>query len=176
MRQKLGQHFLADDAILQFEAESAHPAGKSVLEIGAGDGRLTRHLLKMGAGHITAVEIDSSFAKKLRMTFHTRVQVVEQDFLSFEPKKKYNIVVGNIPYYITSPILFKLAKMDFDLAVICLQSEVASRMLAAPGTGEYGRLSVSTQLLFKTEMLAFVDRKSFSPPPKVDSCIISICL
>lgn len=174
MKAKLGQHFLVDESVLEFEAESAEPRGKSVLEIGAGDGRLTQRLLKAGAGHITAVEIDPKLAKQLRMKFQTRVKVLEQDFMDFEQEKKYNIIAGNIPYYITSPIIFKLAKMDFDRAILCMQKEVAERMLAAPGTRSYGRLSVSSQLLFKTELLALVERTAFSPPPKVDSCIISL--
>lgn len=174
MKPKLGQHFLADESVLQFEAESCEPKGKSVLEIGAGDGRLTQRLLKEGAGHITAVELDPKLAKQLRMKFHSRVSVVEQDFLSFSPEKKYNVVTGNIPYYITSPILFKLAKMDFDRAILCIQKEVAERLLAQAGSGNYGRLSVSSQLLFRAELLALVERSAFSPPPKVDSCIISL--
>lgn len=174
MKPKLGQHFLVDESVLQFEAESCEPKGKSVLEIGAGDGRLTAQLLKAGAGHITAVELDPKYAKQLRMKFRSRVSVVEGDFLSFQQEKKFNVVAGNIPYYITSPILFKLAKMDFDRAVLCIQKEVAERMTAPAGSSNYGRLSVSSQLLFCTELLAVVERTAFSPSPKVDSCIISL--
>lgn len=174
MKPKLGQHFLADDSVLQYEAECADPAKKSVLEIGAGDGRLTHKLLLAGAGHIVAVEFDPLLAKQLRMRFHTRVKVVEGDFLSFDESLRFNRVVGNIPYYITSPILLKLARMDFGKAILCIQKEVAERMVAAPGTSQYGRLSVSCQLLFNTEILAIVERSAFDPPPKVDSCIISL--
>lgn len=174
MKTKLGQHFLADESVLQFEAKSADVHDKSVLEIGAGDGRLTSKLLHEGAGHITAVELDPKLAKALRMKFRSRVLVVESDFLEFSPGKKYNCVVGNIPYYITSPILFKLALMDFDKAVLCIQKEVAQRMVALPGSSNYGRLSVSCQLSFQTKILAMVGREAFSPKPKVDSCIISL--
>lgn len=174
MKAKLGQHFLADESVLQFEAECADVSKKSVLEIGAGDGRLTHRLLSAGAGHIVAVEFDHQLAKQLRMRFHSRVRVVEGDFLSFEQHVRFNRVVGNIPYYITSPILFKLAGMDFEKAVLCVQKEVAERMVAAPGTSQYGRLSVSCQLLFSMEILALVDRTAFDPRPKVDSCIISL--
>jgi len=174
MKAKLGQNFLADESVLQFEAESAYVRGKSVLEIGAGDGRLTSKLLAQGAGHITAIELDPKLAKLLRMKFSRRVQVLEKDFLEFSPEKKYNVVTGNIPYYITSPIIFKLAAMDFDLAIICVQKEVAERMVAQSGSANYGRLSVSCQLIFDLEVLAAVGREAFSPPPKVDSCIISL--
>ncbi len=174
MKAKLGQNFLVDESVLEFEAESADVRGKSVLEIGAGDGRLTAKLLSSGAGHIAAVELDPKFAKQLRMRFHSRVKVFEEDFLLFDESRRFNRIVGNIPYYITSPILFKLARMDFGKAVLCVQKEVAARMLAEAGTSNYGRLSVSSQLLFKTEVLALVERKAFSPVPKVDSCIISL--
>ena len=174
MKAKLGQHFLADDSVLRFEAECADVSKKSVLEIGAGDGRLTHKLLSAGAGHIVAVEFDPKLAKRLRMRFHTRVKVVEGDFLMFDESARFNRVVGNIPYYITSPILFKLSRMDFGKAILCLQKEVAERMVAPPGTSQYGRLSVSCQLLFNTKILAIVGRSAFDPPPKVDSCIVSL--
>ena len=172
MKAKLGQHFLADESVLDFEAESADVRGRSVLEIGAGDGRLTAKLLAHGAGHVTAVELDPKLAKLLRARFRSRVSVVEADFLQFEPGKKFNVVAGNIPYYITSPVLFRLAGMDFDRAVLCLQAEVARRMVAKSGSADYGRLSVSCQLAFEMEILAEVGRGAFSPPPKVDSSII----
>ena len=174
MRAKLGQHFLADPPVLAFEAESANPAGKSVLEIGAGDGRLTQKLLSAGAAHITAVELDEKYAKLLRSKFHKRVKVLQQDFLSLPDSLRFNVVVGNIPYYITSPIILKLGRMDFDLAVLCVQKEVAARLLAKAGTREYGRLSVTCQLLFEIGLLGLVDRSAFDPPPRVDSAIISL--
>ncbi|MFA6490010.1 MAG: 16S rRNA (adenine(1518)-N(6)/adenine(1519)-N(6))-dimethyltransferase RsmA [Candidatus Micrarchaeia archaeon] len=174
MKAKLGQNFLADETVLQFEAEEAAPAGKSVLEIGAGDGRLTTKLLAAGAGHITAVELDPKLAKSLRMKFHKRVSVVEEDILEFDAQSRYNIVAGNIPYYITTPILLKLAGMNFDRAILCLQKEVALRMAAEPGTHNYGRLSVFSQLVFKLEVLALVPKEAFTPKPKVDSCVISL--
>ncbi|MEM2138106.1 MAG: 16S rRNA (adenine(1518)-N(6)/adenine(1519)-N(6))-dimethyltransferase RsmA [Candidatus Anstonellaceae archaeon] len=174
MKVKLGQNFLADESVLQFEAESADAKGKSVLEIGAGDGRLTQKLLSCGAGHIVAVELDPKLAKLLRQKFRSRVKVVEQDFLEFDESQRFNVIIGNIPYYITSPILLKLSRMQFGKAILCMQKEVAARLLAEPGSGNYGRLSVASQLLFKTEMLALVERTAFRPMPKVDSCIISL--
>ncbi len=174
MRAKLGQHFLVDQSVLEFEAASAGVQGKSVLEIGAGDGRLTKRLLSAGAGHITAVEVDPKLAKLLRTTFYRRVTVVEQDILEYEPKKRFNCVVGNLPYYITSPILLKLAEMDFGRAILCMQKEVGERLVAPPGSHNYGRLSVFAQLCFRVEMLALVEKSAFDPQPHVDSCIISL--
>jgi 16S rRNA (adenine1518-N6/adenine1519-N6)-dimethyltransferase len=176
MRSKLGQNFLVDLGVLQYEAECADAKGNSVLEIGAGDGRLTSKLLSAGAGHITAVELDKKLARLLRMKFSSakRVKVHEGDFLEFDEKAHFGRVVGNIPYYITSPILLKLSRMEFGKAVLCVQKEVAARMLSEPGSPQYGRLSVFSQLSFKTDMLALVERSAFFPVPKVDSCIISL--
>jgi len=132
MHAKLGQNFLVDENVLAYEAECADVRGNSVLEIGAGDGRLTAKLLSAGAGHITAVEFDPKLAKSLRIRFSAakRVRVHEGDFLEFDESARFGRVVGNIPYYITSPILLKLARMDFGKAVICMQKEVAGRMMA----------------------------------------------
>ena len=176
MHAKLGQNFLVDDNVLAYEAECADARNNSVLEIGAGDGRLTAKLLAFGAGHITAVEFDPKLAKQLRMRFATykRVRVHEGDFLEYDEAARFGRVVGNIPYYITSPILLKLSRMNFDKAVICIQKEVAARMMAEPGSSEYGRLSVFSQLTYKAETLALVERTAFAPAPKVDSCIISL--
>ncbi len=174
MKAKLGQNFLADETVLQFEAEQAQATGKSVLEIGAGDGRLTTKLLSAGAGHITAVELDPKLARELRIRFHKRVKVVEGDFLEFDEASRFNVVTGNIPYYITSSILLKLSRMDFDRAILCLQKEVALRMGAEPGSSNYGRLSVFSQLCFTIELLAAVPKEAFTPKPKVDSCVLSL--
>jgi ribosomal RNA small subunit methyltransferase A len=174
MTTKLGQNFLVDESVLRFEAEAAGVRGRGVLEIGAGDGRLTSKLLSAGAGHVTAVEIDPKLAKALRQRFRSRVKVVGQDFLKFDESRRFNCVVGNIPYYITSQVIMKLARMEFGRAVLCVQKEVAERMAAQPGSGEYGRLSVASQLLFSVGLLASVPAEAFSPKPKVDSCIISL--
>lgn len=176
MRAKLGQNFLADESVLAYEAQCADARGNSVLEIGAGDGRLTSKLLSAGAGHITAVEFDPKLARQLRIRFSgaKRVRVHEGDFLEFDESARFGRIVGNIPYYITSPILLKIARMNFDKAVLCMQKEVAARMMAEPGSREYGRLSVFSQLTYKADVLALVERSAFKPAPKVDSCIVSI--
>ncbi|MCX8195048.1 MAG: 16S rRNA (adenine(1518)-N(6)/adenine(1519)-N(6))-dimethyltransferase RsmA [Candidatus Micrarchaeota archaeon] len=174
MKARLGQHFLVDDSVLIFEAEQAQAQGKSVLEVGAGDGRLTEKLLSAGAAHITAVELDSRLAKSLREKFRraAKVEIWQGDFLKFPQSRRFDVVVGNIPYYITSPILLKLARMEFGRAVLCMQREVAERLVAGPGTREYGRLSVFAQLSFRAEVLAHISRFAFHPVPKVDSCIV----
>jgi 16S rRNA (adenine1518-N6/adenine1519-N6)-dimethyltransferase len=176
MKPKIGQNFLVDRSVLDFEAKEADVPGKGVLEIGAGDGRLTRQLLANGAKSITACELDRKLAAALRKRFNKngKVRVWEGDFLEFPEGERHERVVGNIPYYITTPIIFKLARMDFGSALLCVQKEVAKRMAAAPGSGNYGRLSVSCQLCFSVELLAIVPRSAFEPVPKVDSCIVRL--
>lgn len=176
MKPKLGQNFLVDRAALELEAKEADVSGREVLEIGAGDGRLTRRLLANGAKKVLACEIDKKFAATLRRMFNKsgRVKVWEGDFLEFPEQGKYGRVAGNIPYYITSPIIFKLARMDFGSAVICVQKEFAQRMAATPGSGNYGRLSVTSQLCFDVKLLAIVPREAFEPAPRVDSCMIML--
>lgn len=169
-RKRLGQHFLSSPQILEFEAEAAGVEGKTVLEIGGGDGRLTERLLSKKPKKLTVVEKDPRWADHLRKKFGERIEVLEQDFL--ETDAKAEILVGNIPYYISSPILFRIAKMDFERALLMVQEEFAERMAAKPCTGKYGRLSVSSQLLFSIRLLKKVKRGSFSPPPRVDSAII----
>lgn len=167
----LGQHFLNSPQLLEYEATLASPKGKKVLEIGPGDGRLTEKLLEKEPGSLTVVEKDPRWAAHLREKFGQEVEVIEGDFLEQEHLSA-EAIVGNIPYYITSPILFTLAKMDFRYAVLMVQLEVAKRMVAEPRTSEYGRLSVTSQLLFDTRLVKKVKKGSFTPPPKVDSAII----
>jgi 16S rRNA (adenine1518-N6/adenine1519-N6)-dimethyltransferase len=170
----LGQHFLIDELVLDFEAEKANVKGKIVLEIGAGDGRLTSKLLEFGAKKIIAVEIDKNLAQKLLKKFKKNVEVYQCDFLNFDEKTKVDVIVGNIPYYITSQIIIKLSNFEFENAILCLQKEVAERMVAKPGSRIYSRLSVFCSLLYKVEILAEVPPEAFYPPPSVYSAIVSI--
>lgn len=176
MKARLGQNFIIDHSVLDYEAKCADVGGKTVLEIGAGDGRLTAKLLSHGAKHITAVELDPNLASQLRKKFalQKKVKVHEGDILQYSAVGRFDRVVGNIPYYITSPILIKLGGMDFGKAVLCLQKEVGERMVAEPGTSNYGRLSVFCQLSFKMQIVGLVSREAFFPKPKVDSCLISL--
>lgn len=177
-RKSLGQSFLEDRNILALEAKLANPEGKTILEIGAGDGRLTEALLAQKPKKIIAVEKDPRYASILREKFAGRtgtdgdVEVVEADFLEMELPGDVEIIVGNIPYYISSDIIFKIAKQKFQRAVLMVQKEFAEKMAAKPGEKNYGRLSVTSQLHFNISLERKVLRHLFRPVPKVDSAII----
>ena len=173
-RKSLGQCFLEDKNILSLEARLAQPEGKEVLEIGAGDGRLTDAVLSCKPSKIIAYEIDPRFAATLRERFKGKpVEVVEKDFLkAVFPEPGPDIVIGNIPYYVSSDIVFALAPMRFTRAVLMVQKEFAEKMAAIPGARNYGRLSVTAQLAFNVKLERTVLRHLFRPVPKVDSAII----
>lgn len=172
LNKALGQHFLTSQHILEFEATLANPKGKTVLEIGPGDGRLTEKLLAQGPRSLAVVEKDSRWAAHLREKFEGQpVEVIEGDFLE-QRNLSAEVIVGNLPYYISSPIIFSLANIPFKYAVLMVQLEFAKRMAAKPKTSEYGRLSVTSQLLFDVKLVKKVGKGAFNPPPKVDSAII----
>ncbi|MBN1170084.1 ribosomal RNA small subunit methyltransferase A [Candidatus Micrarchaeota archaeon] len=169
-RKSLGQCFLEDRNILRFEASLAEPEGKTVLEIGPGDGRLTEAILEKNPARLYAVEKDRRFADLLRKKFKS-VEIIEGDFLKAELPEA-EIIIGNIPYYISSDIVFTLAKLDFHHAVLMVQKEFAEKMVAMPGEGNYGRLSVTSQLHFDISLRKTVSKRLFRPMPKVDSAVI----
>jgi 16S rRNA (adenine1518-N6/adenine1519-N6)-dimethyltransferase len=171
-KKSLGQCFLEDRNILRLEAGLAKPEGKTVLEIGAGDGRLTEALLALKPKKIIAVELDSGFASLLREKFAGQpVEILEADVMEAE-LPQVDVVVGNIPYYISSGIIFRLAPLHFARAVLMVQKEFAEKMAAIPGKSNYGRLSVTAQLSYDVVVERKVLRHLFRPVPKVDSAII----
>ncbi len=174
-KKSLGQSFLEDRNILAIEARLAAPGGKAVLEIGPGDGRLTDAVLALKPKKLVAIEKDARFAELLRKKYsgRTDVEIVEADFLDYElPSGGVDVVVGNIPYYISSDIVFRLAGMEFGHAVLMVQKEFAQKMAARPGERNYGRLSVTAQLAFDVSIERTVLRHLFRPVPEVDSAII----
>jgi 16S rRNA (adenine1518-N6/adenine1519-N6)-dimethyltransferase len=153
-----------------------HWKHKTVLEIGAGDGRLTNAILEKHPKKIIAVEKDARFAALLRERFANEIMagivvIVEEDFLEMEIPN-VDVVVGNIPYYISSDIVFKLKNLPIERAVLMVQKEFAQKMAAKPGDRNYGRLSVTSQLAFDIKLERIVLRHLFRPIPKVDSAII----
>jgi 16S rRNA (adenine1518-N6/adenine1519-N6)-dimethyltransferase len=175
-RKRFGQNFLADAHYVGRIVDAVAPApGDNVVEIGPGLAALTGDLIAR-AGHISAVEIDRDLAARLRERFTpAQLTLYEADALTFDfaqlgPELR---VVGNLPYNISSPLLFLLAGLDTqvrDLHVM-LQREVVARMTAAPGTADYGRLTVMLQVRFHIDRLFIVPPGAFRPAPKVDSAV-----
>jgi 16S rRNA (adenine1518-N6/adenine1519-N6)-dimethyltransferase len=180
VRKSLGQHFLADVRILARIADALEPQREDVvLEIGSGRGALTDLLVERVA-KVIAIEYDRALAAQLRARYATRpeVSVVQADVLQCDlpalaggPFK----LVGNVPYYITTPIIFQALRLPRPrVAVYLVQREVAERIVAQPGADEYGALSLNVQALANAELLFNVAAGSFQPPPKVDSAVIRI--
>ena len=178
MGRRLGQHFLANQAILERIASTACPPNADiVVEIGPGKGALTSHLLSR-AGQVIAIEIDPVLVQYLKAKFRDepKVTVIEADILKTDLTQWGPITVtGNLPYYITSPILEKTLSLGPQLtrAVFLVQKEVAERLTAIPSTRAYGFLSVQTQLLSTPELVCTVPASAFRPRPKVDSAVVS---
>jgi 16S rRNA (adenine1518-N6/adenine1519-N6)-dimethyltransferase len=178
---KLGQNFLHDtQAAARIAAALGDCSGETVVEIGPGRGAVTRHLAQ-SAGHVLAVELDGALVARLRSQFPPeQVTVLHQDILGFdfsaaaERAGRKVGVVGNLPYYITSPILLKLAASHaaLDRAVLMMQREVAERVGAEPGSRDYGLLSVTAQSYGGVEKLFTLPPGAFSPPPKVHSTVV----
>lgn len=174
-KKKLGQNFLKDKNILQKEVTIAEVCGKRVLEIGAGDGRLTEQILAANPKIVYAVEKDSELASELKKRFKNerKVVVIEGDFLEIK-LPLFDVAIGNIPYYISSDIIFRLAKYKFGRAVLMVQKEFAEKMIAKPRASNYGRLSVTSQIAFNAKLVQKVPAHLFFPKPKVDSALIVI--
>ena len=176
---RLGQHFLVRQSILERIAEAACPeVGGTVVEIGPGRGALTSHLLRR-ADRVIAIEIDPVLVQYLRAEFRDepKLTLVEADVLKTDLRQfGAATVAGNLPYYITSPILEKVLLLAEQLsrAVFLVQKEVAKRLAAGPGSRDYGYLSVQTQLLSVPEVLFVVPAAAFRPPPKVDSAVVRL--
>ena len=179
MGQRLGQHFLKRASILKRIAAAACPEPTPlVIEIGPGEGALTQYLLEH-AGRVVAIEKDPELVRKLRERFSAddRLAVFEADILQTDLSRWGEAVIaGNLPYYITSPIIERTLAVGklLERAVFLIQKEVAKRVTAAPGSRDYGFLSVATQVYAKTELLFSVSPEAFSPPPKVQSAVIRL--
>ena len=172
LKKSLGQNFLIDQNILRKEARLLNPKDKTVLEIGPGDGRLTEKILELGPSRLFAIEKDPRMVEVINEKFNGKnLTLIEADVLEAE-LPQVDVVAGNIPYYITSSIIFKLAKQKFERAVLIVQKEFAQKMAAKTGAKNYGRLSVTAQLAFDVELVQIVPRHLFRPVPKVDSAMI----
>ncbi len=179
MGQHLGQHFLHSHSILQKIAVAVCPEeAQLVIEIGPGRGSLTEHLLPL-TRHLVVVELDHELAMGLRERYagEPRVTIVEADVLQVDLAQwGPAAIAGNLPYYITSPILDKTLRLGSlcERAVFLMQKEVALRLMAAPGSRDYGYLSVRTQALAGVRKIMNVRPGAFDPPPKVDSAVVEL--
>ena len=175
-RKRFGQNFLADPHYVRRILDAVAPQpGDNLVEIGPGLAALTGELIAR-AGHLTAIEIDRDLAARLREQFAPDALVLhEADALEFDYAAlgERLRVVGNLPYNISSPLLFRLAAHVSQLrdVHVMLQKEVVARMVAAPGTSDYGRLSVMLQVDFRIERLFVVPPGAFRPVPKVESAV-----
>ncbi|MFS2034833.1 16S rRNA (adenine(1518)-N(6)/adenine(1519)-N(6))-dimethyltransferase RsmA [Polaromonas sp. CT11-55] len=180
-RKRFGQHFLTDQGIIEGIVQAIAPRpGQAVVEIGPGLAALTQPLVER-LGNLTVIELDRDLARQLRE--HPQLSVVESDVLKVDihalastacaPGQKLR-VVGNLPYNISTPILFHLlgAVDVIEDQHFMLQKEVIDRMVATPATGDYGRLSVMLQWRYAMENVLFVPPQSFDPPPRVDSAVV----
>jgi 16S rRNA (adenine1518-N6/adenine1519-N6)-dimethyltransferase len=182
-RKSLGQNFLIDRNIsAKIVREFAPSAGEAVVEIGPGEGALTGLLVESGC-RLTAVELDPRAAERIRDLYGTRIEVIERDFLQVDLSALAgNLggerlrVIGNIPYYITSPILFHLfgARSVVSDAMMMMQREVADRLVAPPRTKDYGILAVMTQSYAVPKRLFDVGPKCFYPAPNVTSAVVRL--
>jgi len=184
-RKRFGQHFLSDQGIIDGIVQAIAPMpGQPMVEIGPGLAALTQPLVER-LGRLTVIELDRDLALRLRL--HGQLDVIESDVLKVDftalaqtlrdkagqPGLRLR-VVGNLPYNISTPILFHL--LDHVQVIedqhFMLQKEVIDRMVASPATGDYGRLSVMLQWRYAMENVLFVPPESFDPPPRVDSAVV----
>jgi 16S rRNA (adenine1518-N6/adenine1519-N6)-dimethyltransferase len=175
-RKRFGQHFLVDASYVARIVDAIAPRpGENLIEIGPGLGALTRALIA-ASGRLTAIEIDRDLATRLAAQYGADALVLhvtdalEFDFTTLGDELR---IIGNLPYNISSPLLFHLAGFDAILrdVTVMLQKEVVARMAAQAGTAEYGRLSVMLQARFSVERLFVVPAGAFRPAPKVESAV-----
>jgi 16S rRNA (adenine1518-N6/adenine1519-N6)-dimethyltransferase len=175
-RKRFGQNFLADPRYVAKIVAAVDPRpGEVIVEIGPGLAALTGPLIER-AGSIHAIEIDRDLAARLAADFPPEklalhvADALDFDFAALGPKLR---IVGNLPYNVSSPLLFRLAEIAERIvdATVMLQKEVVDRMTAAPGTADYGRLTVMLQTKFAIRRLFVVPPGAFSPAPKVDSAV-----
>ncbi len=182
-RKRFGQNFLHDPQIIQRIVASIRPRnGQCMVEIGPGEGALTRELLPI-LGQLNVVELDRDLIPRLEaicaslgdLRIH-QADALKFDFCQLSPGPAQLRVVGNLPYNISTPLLFHLLEMSHCIQDMhfMLQKEVVERITAKPGSGQYGRLSVMMQYYCETAMLFTVGPGAFRPAPKVDSAVVRL--
>ncbi|MEX0695797.1 MAG: 16S rRNA (adenine(1518)-N(6)/adenine(1519)-N(6))-dimethyltransferase RsmA [Rhodospirillales bacterium] len=182
-KKSLGQHFLLDANLTGRIARAAGPlTDKIVLEIGPGPGGLTRSIMAQGPAKLYAVERDQrciDALSGLQARYPANLEIVEQDALKLDLSSLSpppTIIISNLPYNIGTALLIKwLENLDgIERMILMFQKEVAERIAAAPGTPGYGRLAIISQWLCQAHFLFNVDKRAFTPPPKVMSAVIAL--
>ena len=187
IRKRWGQNFLINQNIVEkIVLSCGEITNQAIIEIGPGLGSLTQFLIKE-AGHVTAYEIDEKLSLALKENFlgQENLEIINQDFLRVDLKelslkllKDYSriSIVANLPYYITTPVLFHIieSQVEFQQITLMMQKEVALRLSALKNTKDYGSLSVIIQYLSEVDYLFTISNQVFYPKPKVDSALISL--
>ena len=177
LKKSLGQHFLHDENMCKkIVSEVTHEPGMQLLEVGPGGGAISKYLIELNDVHYKAIEVDEEKVLYLEKTYPAmKGKIVLQDILKADvPFEGQFSVVGNFPYNISSPILFKVLEWEPQVKEVVgmFQKEVAQRIAAGPGSKVYGILSVLMQAFFKVEYLIDVNENCFTPPPKVKSGVL----
>ncbi len=175
---RFGQVLLRNPSIAEYEVALLDPeSGSRILEIGGGEGFLTSRILEREV-KLDCIEPDGKFAEAIRARFSEKVEdgslkVIKENFLTLEPSHYYGII-GNIPYHISSQIVFRLSSFTFEKCILMVQKDFAERMVAKPRDKEYSRLSVNCAFRYHVKLRRKVSRHNFYPVPKVDSAIVEI--
>ena len=177
LKKSLGQHFLHDENVCRKIIDQlAYPEGMNLLEIGPGGGALTKYLLEKKGVNYKAIEIDKEKVDFLNSTYpQIKGKIANEDILTAKaPFESPFTIIGNFPYNISSPIMFKALEWEPNVVEIIgmFQKEVGERIACGPGSKTYGILSVLMQAFFKVEFLFEVHEKCFTPPPKVKSGVL----
>lgn len=182
-KKKFGQNFLQDDGVINKIVNSINPSEDDlIIEIGPGAGALTKKL-KLYNSNFIAYEIDTEVSEYLNKLEDDKFHVIYDDFLNRDIKEdikdiKYNklFIIGNLPYYITTPIIMKLleSNLDVEKSVFMVQKEVADRLTALPKSREYGSITVFLNYFYDLKTVVVVNRNKFYPAPNVDSAVISL--
>ncbi len=179
LKKSLGQHFLHDENICKkIVAQVDRKEGLQLLEVGPGGGAITKYLIQWEGVHYKAIEVDEEKVQYLKRTYPIlEDKIILQDILQADaPFQGQFTVIGNFPYNISSPILFKILEWEpfVDEAIGMFQKEVAQRVASPSGSKLYGILSVLMQAFFKVEYLFDVHENCFTPPPKVKSGVLKL--
>ena len=168
-----GQNFLTDARVAQRHVEHAGiEKNDRVLEVGPGLGILTDILVRK-SDDVTCIELDEILANYIEGTYGDKVKLIREDAMKID-FPSFDVFVSNLPYSISTPVIFKLLKYDFRKAVIMVQKEFADRMVADVGTDDYSRLTVGLYYRAECHILETVPASRFNPRPKVDSAIVEI--